>query len=353
MRNRQKFMLDYCLKVPLVGFFLLNLNACDWISQRFFPSTQFTARNLGVIVNTADPLSVQIAEYYQRQRKIPQQNIIEISFPANRSEISSEEFLALQRKVKAQTPSQVEGYALTWAAPYRVDCMSITSAFAFGYDPSHCADGCKPTAVNPYFNQETIHPYQDFKMRPTMMIAATNFTEAKGLIDRGVASDATHPPGTAYLMDTSDKPRNVRSQFYPAVINYLGSRLRIVTPKSDALENKTDVMFYITGRAQVDKIKTNRFRPGAIADHLTSLGGQLTDSSQMSSLRWLEAGVTGSYGAVVEPCNFLQKFPHPGVVIQSYLNGATLLESYWRSVAWPGQGVFIGEPLARPYGQRS
>jgi uncharacterized protein (TIGR03790 family) len=145
----------------------------------------------------------------------------------------------------------------------------------------------------------------------------------------------------------------VRSQFYPAVINYLGSRLRIVTPKSDALENKTDVIFYITGQAQVDKIKTNRFRPGAIADHLTSLGGQLTDSSQMSSLRWLEAGATGSYGAVVEPCNFLQKFPHPGVVIQSYLNGATLLESYWRSVAWPGQGVFIGEPLARPYGQKS
>jgi uncharacterized protein (TIGR03790 family) len=256
MKNRRKFMLDYCLKVPLVGFFLLNLNACDWISQRFFPPTQFTARNLGVIVNTADPLSVQIAEYYQRQRKIPQQNIIKISFPANRSQLSSEEFLALQTKVKAQTPSQVEGYALTWAAPYRVGCMSITSAFAFGYDSSHCANGCKPTSINPYFNQETIHPYQDFKMRPTMMIAATNFTEAKKLIDHGVTSDATYPPGTAYLMDTSDKARNVRSQFYPAVINYLGSRLRIEIIKGDALENKTDVMFYIR-----DKPKLIKFRP--------------------------------------------------------------------------------------------
>ncbi len=69
----------------------------------------------------------------------------------------------------------------------------------------------------------------------------------------------------------------------------------------------------------------------------------------MSALRWLEAGATGSYGAVVEPCNFPQKFPHPTVLMQHYLNGDTLIEAYWKSVAWPGQGIFIGEPLAKPF----
>ena len=88
----------------------------------------------------------------------------------------------------------------------------------------------------------------------------------------------------------------------------------------------------------------------SIADHLTSTGGQLTDSTQMSSLRWLKAGATGSYGAVVEPCNFQSKFPHPGVVIGRYTSGETLIEAYWKSVAMPGQGIFIGEPLAKPYG---
>jgi hypothetical protein len=34
-----------------------------------------------------------------------------------------------------------------------------------------------------------------------------------------------------------------------------------------------------------------------------------------------------------------------------YLKGDTLLEAYWKSVAMPGQGLFIGEPLARPYGR--
>lgn len=353
MKIKSTIWLELCLKIPFLSFLLVSLSACDWISQRIFPSSRFTAQNLGVIVNEADPLSVQIANYYQRQRQIPQRHIIKVSFPPNRSALSAKEFNELYNTVKAQTPSQVEGYALTWAAPYRVDCMSMTSAFTFGFDPSHCASGCKPTAVNPYFNQTSFHPYRDFQIRPSMMIAATNFAQAKALIDRGVAADGTFPSGTAYLMDTTDKARNVRSQFYSLIETYLGSRFNIVQVKGNVLENKTDVMFYITGLERVEKITTNRFRPGAIADHLTSVGGQLTDSSQMSSLRWLEAGATGSYGAVVEPCNFPQKFPHPGIVIQSYLDGETLLETYWKSVAWPGQGVFIGEPLARPFGTKS
>jgi hypothetical protein len=36
-------------------------------------------------------------------------------------------------------------------------------------------------------------------------------------------------------------------------------------------------------------------------------------------------------------------------VINSHLNGETLLEAYWESVEWPGQGVFIGEPLGAPF----
>jgi xylose isomerase len=28
-----------------------------------------------------------------------------------------------------------------------------------------------------------------------------------------------------------------------------------------------------------------------------------------------------------------------------------LIEAYWKSVAWPGQGLFVGEPLARPWGR--
>ena len=118
------------------------------------------------------------------------------------------------------------------------------------------------------------------------------------------------------------------------------------------LRGADDVLFYLTGKARVDGLDTLHFVPGAIADHLTSPGGMLTDSGQMSALRWLEAGATGSYGTVVEPCNLPQKFPDPAVVGDAYLRGDTLIEAYWQSVAMPGQGIFIGEPLAAPFRSR-
>ncbi len=123
------------------------------------------------------------------------------------------------------------------------------------------------------------------------------------------------------------------------------------TMKQDAVKYATDVLFYFTGVANVAGLETLRFVPGAIADHLTSSGGDLTDrgSGQTSALRWLEAGATGSYGTVVEPCAFAQKFPSPVVAIGRYLQGETLIEAYWKSVLMPGQGIFIGEPLAAPF----
>jgi uncharacterized protein (TIGR03790 family) len=108
-------------------------------------------------------------------------------------------------------------------------------------------------------------------------------------------------------------------------------------------------MFYFTGAATVNGLERYRFLPGAAADHLTSFGGMLTNSSQMSSLRWLEAGATGSYGTVVEPCNLLGKFPNVAVLMAHYLAGETLIEAYWKSVLMPGQGLFLGEPLAAPF----
>jgi hypothetical protein len=35
--------------------------------------------------------------------------------------------------------------------------------------------------------------------------------------------------------------------------------------------------------------------------------------------------------------------------MMQYLGGNTLIEAYWKSVAMPGQGIFIGEPLSSPF----
>jgi uncharacterized protein (TIGR03790 family) len=103
----------------------------------------------------------------------------------------------------------------------------------------------------------------------------------------------------------------------------------------------------------VQQQETLRFADGALADHLTSAGGRFDGRGpQMPATEWIAAGATASYGTVSEPCNHLQKFPHPQVLLMNYLQGATAIEAYWRSVAWPQQGAFIGEPLAAPFARR-
>lgn len=314
-----------------------------------FAQPGLTAAQLGVIVNDDDPDSVAIAAYYRDKRGIPAANLIHVRFKPGRNTLTREEFINLKHRVDRSTPKNVQAYALTWAQPYRVDCMSITSAFAFGFDPAWCASGCKPTQPSPYFNGSAARPFEAHRMRPTMSLAAASVADAKRLIDRGVASDGGNPAGTAYLVSTRDKARNVRAAGYAALRTQMQTIFPTEIVETNALENKSDVMFYFTGLTRVPSLDSNHFLPGAIADHLTSAGGELFGGGQMSSLRWLQAGATGSYGAVVEPCNFPAKFPVPGIVMAHYLQGETLIEAYWKSVRMPGQGIFIGEPLARPF----
>ena len=312
-------------------------------------ATAIDVSQLAVVINMDDPVSYAIGEYYVVRRHLPLSNIIKIRFEPGSTTMSEGEFKLLKAEVERQTASSVQAYALTWAAPYRVECMSITAAFAFGFNRAYCASGCKPTELSPLFNSTSREPYTEFGMRPTMSLAARNFEDAVALIDRGARSDGSMPGARAYLMSSSDKARNVRAINYPAVQHVLGKRVASSVLRPDVLYGARDVLFYFTGLAKVAGLETLGFKPGAVADHLTSYGGRLTDSPQMSALRWLEAGATGSYGTVQEPCNFPQKFPDPVILVDSYVRGETLIEAYWKSVAMPGQGIFIGDPLAAPF----
>ena len=113
------------------------------------------------------------------------------------------------------------------------------------------------------------------------------------------------------------------------------------------------VLLYMTGLTKVDKLDRIGWVPGAMGDHLTSYGGALDGKhGQMTATAWIASGATASYGTVSEPCSHPQKFPHPQVLLLQYVQGSTLIEAYWKSVAWPQQGVFIGEPLAAPFARR-
>ena len=312
----------------------------------------FGPASLAVVINDADPLSVQIGEYYRTARGIPALQLIHVRLPHGGSALTATEFAPLRARILAATPPQVQAYALTWASPYRVDCMSITSALSLGFDPAWCSrpDGCSQTRASPLYDYNSTLPWDDLNIRPSMAISATDFESAKRLIDRGVASDGSHPKGSAYLLITQDLARSARAPKYAKVTRVHAPGVSLRMAKADVLLDRKDVLFYFTGLPKVTGLSSLHFIPGAVGDHLTSFGGMLTDSPQMSALEWLQNGATGSYGTVREPCNYPEKFPDPAVLIRRYTQGETLIEAYWKSVSSPGEGIFIGEPLARPWG---
>ena len=352
-----RYALRHSIWLLLIGLLFINSdlgqNRKSIISQSM-PKSGIDSKNLAVIVNDNDPSSLEIGAFYAKERLIPKSQVIHISLPTGVSELPVSQFRWVLRDINKRTPQHIQAFALAWTSPYRVGCQSITSAFAYGIEPDLCQRSCKTTRLNPYYARGDVYrPWDELKLRPTMLLAASNIDQGKKLIRRGLSSDSSAPRGTGYLMSTSDPSRNSRASFFEESKRSVGNKFKLKIIHSDSLINAKDVMAYFTGLKWVEKINTNNFLPGAVADHLTSFGGNLTDSSQMSALRWLDAGATGSYGTVVEPCNYTAKFPHPGLFLTYYLRGDTLIEAYWRSVAMPGQGLFIGEPLARPWAPKT
>lgn len=305
-------------------------------------------QTLAVLVNSNDPESIIIAKYYQQARLIPEKNMVYLNFK-NTDILSEDEFNGVAKQLKHKVPGSIQAYALAWRKPWRVSCMSITSAISLGFDKTYCALGCKATKTVDYYGSKSMEPFTDYAIRPSMLLSANSVSRVKQLIDRGVSADYGRPDGTAYLLNTGDKERNVRAVYYSSIKKRYDRLLNIELISGDAIKYKNDVMFYFTGLSRVGFIEQNNFLAGAIADHLTSTGGQLFSGNQMSVLEWIDAGVTGTYGTVVEPCNFRQKFPHPEIVMRKYMSGESLVEAYWKSVQMPGQGVFVGEPLSAPY----
>ncbi|MES2207744.1 MAG: TIGR03790 family protein [Pseudomonadota bacterium] len=347
--------------------------------------TTLSAASLYIIANRNDPTSLQLAKDYQAARHIPTENILYVSIPV-RMEITPNEALSLSSAIHSAT--KAKGFALAWSMPYRVGAhQSITSFVSMGYvDSKSFTKACNLTPFSPYFASGPFigqgNNFSTTPLKPSMLLAsyssynpaipqgqagrildplkAGNHTTlmakylegVRATIAKGVLADYRWYSGSAYFLKTSDKVRAVRAMDMKNAALQVNSYLTSTYLEQDALEGKSDILIYETSLPNLDPSgnKTNTFLPGAIADTLTSYAGKLYDSlDQISALEFLRAGATATFGTVREPCTFVQKFPRPSVVASHLLAGDTVVEAYWKSVEWPTEGVFIGEPLARPY----
>ena len=327
-------LLRYRCLLPLAGLWL-TMNACG---------QNLSAARLGVVYNLDDVSSIKLARYYAQRRSVPSENLIGVHLPNTRV-MTPEVFAPMRAHLLSELPGSVQSLVLVWSKPWAVGCMSITTAVAAGYSPEFCLPDCARTAPNPLFNSDGWLPADTVGWWPAMLLPIEDIALAYSLIERGIAADAGNPPGIVYLVRTGDASRNVRATTYADVEASLSQRLKTEQLTTPVTRDVPDAIGYFTGITRVAELPLIHFRPGAVADHLTSAGGLLEGGGQMSALAWIAQGATASYGTVSEPCNLLEKFPNARVLFEHYLRGETALEAYWKSGTMPGHGLFIREPL--------
>jgi uncharacterized protein (TIGR03790 family) len=330
--------------------------SAGWLAVPRSPG-RLSARDIGLVINLSDPYSVEVGEFYAQARKLAPEQVLRLEVPV-KPVLTPEEFETLRAGIEAHFGAGTQALALAWTAPFAVGCNSITGALALGYDGALCSHSCAPSRSSPYFNSRSARPFTDLNLRPAMLLAAKDVAGAKRLIERGVQADHSlglrgAPPVHAYFVATRDRARNARAPLFPPPGPVRGLGIEVHVEAVPFIHHVDRLLLYQTGATQVDKLDTLGWVPGALADHLTSFGGRLDSrNGQMTALEWIASGATASYGSVSEPCSHPQKFPHPQLLLSHYAQGSTAIEAYWKSVAWPQQGVFIGEPLAAPFPKR-
>lgn len=359
----------------------LALTCCLFLAAAGQALAGGSGLNVVVVANASSSNSLQLANYYCEKRGVPPQNVLRIHWSGSRvnwtkAELENNLLAPLDAMLASRNLSnQIDFVLLSLDIPYRVNHSTGTSATSgingttaalfYGFKPDGCTLPNCPAGIvscnlpapssNAYAGSEGI-----FRQTPpssaasnawlVMMLTFSNLAKAKAIVDLGVASDGTFPTQTTYLAKSYDLARNVRYLgFDDAIFN---ARLRgnysLKSTNTYTSANLPTLLGFLNGVQNYNFYQT-AFVPGAMADNLTSYGGLLFESSGHTGVMdFLNAGATASHGTVVEPCNYLEKFP-------SALNyfyqarGFTIAEAYYQSLTNPFQGILVGEPLAAPF----
>ncbi len=329
--------------------------------------------NVVVVVNQDSTNSVQLGNYYCEQRQVPPQNVLRVNWTGGNiswDEANFESVLLNPFRTMVSSrglTNQIDFVVLSMDLPFQVGgnggVNSTTSALFYGFKPDGCTTNCPEgipscnlpgNSANAYAGSEDIFrnvaPGTGSTNFLAVMLTSDSLANAKLVVDHGVMSDGTFPTQTVLLAKSSDTARNVRYQNFDDTV--FNTRIRgnypVMRVNSDSPLGQTNLLGYENGLYQFT-ISSDAFVPGAMADSLTSFGGIIFGpNDHTTSLAFLNAGAIGSYGTVVEPCNYLEKFPSS----QNYFyqaRGFSLAESYYQSLQNPYQGLLLGEPLAAPF----
>ncbi len=335
-----------------------------------------------VVVNGGDADSVAIAREFAELRGIPPCNVVPLSLPtplATAAQMSLTEwreqvYVPVMEAVAARgLEPQILAWAYSSGFPYRVVAagkppVSLTGAtFLRGKLPTAAAikDG---TYRSPLFAGEGIdearsQPTQGFDAYaewlrddmplPSMMLGVLHprgntRAEILACLVRGRYSDGTRPRGTVYLVTGEDVRARCRQWQFPHMIKPIRATGLAVAVVDQLPAGRPDIIGLLMGSAVVDTAAVAPLLPGAIAEHLTSLGAAFEQASQTKSSDWIRAGAVATCGAVTEPYSIPAKFPQARLY-EHYGRGCSVIESFYLAIGSPLQVLLLGDPLARPF----
>ena len=171
------------------------------------------------------------------------------------------------------------------------------------------------------------------------------------MIRRGVAADYSlaprHAAGQCLLREHA-RPGAQRARHRFRRRAGSEPRVEVRIEHAPALRD-VDRCCCLTGAVRVEGLETIGWVPGGVGDHLTSFGGALTGrGGQMPATAWIASGATASYGTVSEPCAPCRSSRIRKVLLLQYVQGSSVIEAYWKSVAWPQRASSSASRWPRP-----
>jgi hypothetical protein len=366
--------------------------------------------NVLLLVNSNSVTSKTIANHYIQLRKIPPTNVVYVDWRGGLEECQGAQFRAkiLNPAIAAirerRLANQIDYIVYSCDFPWRVHLKSLykeDEKFSRAFQPIASTTGAtylwqyirdqNPAVILPVVNwyvakgdgendttcqrlgnvesrgfrstyawdrdgRRTTDPSQGQSYFLSTMLGVTtgrgnSVDEVLSYLRRSAAADATRPRGTIYFMKNNDIRSKTRHNCYDEVAGQLlrlGVSARVVPGKLPLGAN--DVLGIMTGTADFDLAKSSvTIQPGAICDHLTSLGGDLrVRAGQTPLTEFLRHGAAGASGTVIEPMALQVKFPLPSLFLH-YARGCSLAESFYQSVAGPYQLLIVGDPLCQPW----
>jgi len=352
-----------------------------------------------ILVNSRQPESVALGEFYAAQRGIPRANLVALPMPVAESVtwrefvdqvwqplqdelvkrgwiegLLSDQLDPLGRRKSAFTGHRLAYLVTCRGTPLRIhnDPTAIDAALAarlpaqFRQDQaavdselSLLAQSPQPTLgflPNPLFRTKQLMDFSAELVVKVARLDGPTDADARALVTSALAAERDGLIGRFYV--DLGGPHALGDRWLEATrselseLGYFGDTDRKPTTFDLADRFDAPVLYFgwYAGSVNGPFLRPDfRFAPGAIALHIHSFSATTTRSASEAWVGpFVARGVAATFGNVFEP--YLEFTLRPDLLLEQLAAGATLGDAaYYATPVLSWQGVIIGDPLYRPF----